>query len=217
MSQYQFDHEWKQERERLTNMEAVFDPMTTECLKKIGVGEGWKCLEVGSGGGSIVEWLSKRVGSTGKVVGADLQTKFLEAIDAPNIEIRQHNILTDDLEPDTFDLACARKVLEHLADPTPTLQKMAAAVRPGGWLLVEDGDMASFRRVTTPNPELFERVYTAFLETMKSAGFNPYLGVDLANMLRGVGLEDVVLRGWTGEWTAAEGNPTGAVYRLTFY
>ena len=63
---------------------------------------------------------------------------------------------------------------------------------------------------------LFERVYTAFLETMKSAGFNPYLGVDLANMLRGVELEDVLLRGWTGEWTAAEGNPTGAVYRLTF-
>ena len=82
--------------------------------------------------------------------------------------------------------------------------------------MVVDGDMASFRQVTTPNPELFERVYTAFLETMKSSGFNPYLGVDLGNMLRGAGLEDVVLRGWTGEWTAAEGNPTGAVYRLTF-
>ena len=97
MSTYQFDHEWKKERERLANMEAVFDPMTTECLEMIGVGEGWKCLEVGAGGGSIVEWLSERVGSTGKVVGTDLQTKFLEAIDASNVEFRQHNILTDDL------------------------------------------------------------------------------------------------------------------------
>ncbi len=48
MSTYQFDHEWKKERGRLANMEAVFDPMTTECLEMIGVGEGWKCLEVGA-------------------------------------------------------------------------------------------------------------------------------------------------------------------------
>lgn len=216
MNAYQFDHEWKQERERLANMEAVFDPMTTQCLETINVEQGWNCLEVGAGGGSIVEWLAQRVGSTGKVVGTDLQTKFLEAIEAPNVEIRQHNILNDDLESDTFDLVCARKVLEHLPDAMATLQKMAAAVRPGGWLLVEDGDMASFRKVSTRDPDLFERVYTAFLETMKSVGFNPYLGVDLGNMLRVVGFDEVALRGWTGEWTAAEGNPTGAVYRLTF-
>jgi SAM-dependent methyltransferase len=216
ISQYQFDHEWQKERERLANMEAVFDPMTIQCLEKIGVGEGWNCLEVGSGVGSIVEWLSERVGSTGKVVGTDLQTKFLEAIDALNVEVCQHNILTDDLEQDAFDLVCARKVLEHLADPASVLQRMVTAARPGGYLLIEDADMASFRRVTTPNPDLFERVYTAFLETMKSGGFNPYLGVELANLLRGAGLADVQLRGWTGEWTAAEGNPTGAVYRLTF-
>lgn len=165
MSQYQFDHEWQKERERLANMEAVFDPMTAQCLESIGVREGWKCLEVGSGGGSIVEWLSKPVGSTDKVIGTDLQIKFLEAIDAPNVEVRQHNILTDDLEQDAFSLVCARKVLEHLADPPSVLQRMVAAV---------------------------------------------------ANMLRATGLADVQLRGWTGEWTAAEGNPTGAVYRLKF-
>jgi len=60
MSQYQFDHEWQKERERIANMEAVFDPMTIQCLESIGVGEGWKCLEIGAGGGSIVEWMSKR-------------------------------------------------------------------------------------------------------------------------------------------------------------
>lgn len=216
MSQYQFDHEWQKERERIANMEAVFDPMTIQCLESIGVDEGWQCLEIGAGGGSIVEWMSKRVGSTGKVVGTDLQTKFLEGIDAPNVEVRQHNILTDNLEQDSFDLVFARNVLEHLTEPASVLERMTAALRPGGWLLVEDGEMASFRRVTTPNPELFERVYTALLDVMTSFGFNPYLGADLANMLRGAGLTDVQLRGWTGEWTAAEGNPTGTEYQLGF-
>jgi hypothetical protein len=52
MSQYQFDHEWQKERERLANMEAVFEPMTTQCLESIGVSEGWNCLEIGSGNGA---------------------------------------------------------------------------------------------------------------------------------------------------------------------
>ena len=215
-SQYQFDHDWQRERERLANMEAVFDPMTIQCLATVGVGDGWNCLEVGAGGGSMVEWLAKRVAPSGRVVATDLQTKFLAAIDASNVEVRQHNVLTDELESNAFDLVSARKVLEHLADPSPALQRMVAAARPGGYVLVEDADMASYRRVTTPRPELFEKVYVAFLETMKASGFNPYLGVDLANLLRGAGLEEVQLRGWTGEWTGAPGDPTGAVYRLTF-
>src|SRR5262249_59261251 len=115
---YLFDHVVKTERERLAAIEAAANPLTIECLEKIGVCEGWRCLEVGAGAGSIAEWLCHRVGPNGRVVATDLQTKFLETIDAHNLEIRQHDITTDELEADAFDLVSARKVLEHLADPT---------------------------------------------------------------------------------------------------
>src|SRR5438105_4243155 len=111
---YLFSHEEKKERERLAAIEAMGDPFTIECLEKIGVGERWRCLEIGAGGGSIAEWLCGRVGPSGKVVATDLQTKFLEAIEASNLEVRKHDITQGDLEHETFDLVSARKVLEHL-------------------------------------------------------------------------------------------------------
>src|SRR5947208_3890577 len=128
---YLFTHEDQAERQRLAAIEAAANPLTIECLEKIGVGEGWRCLEVGAGAGSIAEWLCGRVGPNGKVVATDLQTKFLETIAAPNLEVRKHDITIDELEREAFDLVSSRKVLEHLPNPTAALRRMTEAVRPG--------------------------------------------------------------------------------------
>jgi hypothetical protein len=112
-------------------------------------------------------------------------------------------------------LVSARKVLEHSADPTAALPRMAAALRPGGWLLAEDSDLASFMRVSFPHRERFERAYAKFLEALRSAGFQPTLGVRPGDELRAAGLQDVWLEGVTGEWTAAGDHPVGKVYRMT--
>ncbi len=212
---YLFSHEDKTERERLAAIEAGLDPITIECLQKIGVGEGWRCLEVGAGAGSIAAWLCRRVGPNGTVVATDLQTKFLEAIDAPNLEVRKHDITKEELEPGAFDLVSARKVLEHLADPSAALRRMAAALRPGGWILVEDTDLASFMRVSFPQRERFERAYGKFIEALSSAGFQPKLGVRLGDELRAVGLQNVALKGILIEGTGGSDHPGSKVYRMT--
>src|SRR5438309_9955657 len=167
---YLFTHEDKAERERLAAIEAGLDPLTIECLEKIGVGEGWRCLEIGAGGGSIAEWLCGRVGPSGKVVATDLQTKFLEAIEASNLEVRKHDITKRDLEQETFDLVSARKVLEHLPEPTQALSRSAAAVRPGGWLLVEDTDLAPRRHSSCRHPQRVQPPYPQFIEARSSGG-----------------------------------------------
>jgi SAM-dependent methyltransferase len=212
---YLFDHDAKAERERLAAIEAAANPLTIECLEIIGVTQGWRCLEVGAGAGSIAEWLCRRVGPDGKIVATELQTKFLETIDAPNLEIRRHDITTDELETGAFDLVSARKVLEHLVSPQVALRNMVAALRPGGWLLVEDSDLASFMRVSFCHRERFERSYAKFLEALASGGFQPKLGVRLGDELRAAGLTDVRLKGTTAEWTAAGDHPVGKVYRMT--
>lgn len=106
--QYEFDQEWAEERERLAFREAVLDPGTIRHLEVLAVADGWRCLEVGAGGGSIAEWLCQRVGQAGGVVATDLKTKFLEAIGEPNLEVRRHNIATDELEEASFDLVHTR-------------------------------------------------------------------------------------------------------------
>src|SRR5947209_16298942 len=109
---YLFDEATKAERERLAAIESGLDPFSIECLRNIGVAAGWRCLEIGAGGGSMSEWLCRQVGSGGKVVATDLQTKFLQAIEAPNLEVRRHDITVDEIEQEAFDVVFARKVLE---------------------------------------------------------------------------------------------------------
>jgi ubiquinone/menaquinone biosynthesis C-methylase UbiE len=84
---------------RLQLIEAECDPQTFRFLDALGVGVGWRCLEVGAGAGSVVRWLSRRVGPSGQVVAADIDPKFLGQPHEPNIEVRRFDITSDGLEP----------------------------------------------------------------------------------------------------------------------
>src|SRR4051794_36304435 len=137
---YVFDNAWQQARQRLALLESWHDPGTIHYLEMLGVGRGWHCLEVGGGGGSITEWLCRRVGAGGQVVATDLDTRFLAALEYPALEVRRHNILTDALEQETFDLVHVRSVLMHLPEPAKALGGMVGALKPGGWLLAEEAD-----------------------------------------------------------------------------
>ena len=51
------------------------DAGTIRYLEEIGVSSGWRCLEVGGGGGTIAEWLCQRVGTAGHGAATDLDTR----------------------------------------------------------------------------------------------------------------------------------------------
>ena len=139
---YLWDNTLSAEKARLNAQAAIWDPYTRRYLEEIGVAPGWRCLEVGAGTGTITAWLADRVSPHGSVVATDIDTRFLEAAAIPSVEVRQHNITTDNLEEDEYDLVYARMVLMHLPDADTHLAKMAGAVRPGGWLLVQDADLS---------------------------------------------------------------------------
>jgi 2-polyprenyl-3-methyl-5-hydroxy-6-metoxy-1,4-benzoquinol methylase len=137
VSQYGFDPSWSDERRRLELIERCYDPATTSRLAQLGIRRGWQCLDVGAGGGSIARWMRDEVGREGKVVAVDLDTRFFE--NEPGIEARQLDILTDDLEGDEYDLVHCRLLLHHLrGNQLDALQRMVAAVRPGGVLLASE-------------------------------------------------------------------------------
>lgn len=123
------------ERERLSLLEDISDPRTVARIDELGVRAGWRCLEVGAGGGSVTRWLAERVGPTGYVVATDIDPRFFDKLDASNVEVRRHDIVTDDIEENTFDIVHCRALLLHLPERKRALEQMYAAVRPGGWLL----------------------------------------------------------------------------------
>lgn len=144
MSSYIFDNAAEQPTtQRFASLEAIYDPRTIRFLTETAVGPGWRCLEVGGGSGSIAAWLADRVGDTGHVLVTDIDPRFLATLakaGRPNVEVRRHDVGADPLPEGEFDLIHARLVLIHVPTAQAALARMAAGLRPGGWLVVEDFD-----------------------------------------------------------------------------
>ena len=64
------------EYQRLDLMSKILDPWTRGYLTTVGVAEGWHCLELGGGNGSIAEWLAAKVGASGSVTAIDINRCF---------------------------------------------------------------------------------------------------------------------------------------------
>jgi SAM-dependent methyltransferase len=195
---YVFDQAWQRELERLRSLEALFDPASQRHLAALGVGAGWQCLEVGCGAGSLALWLAEQVGPRGSVLAIDLDPRFLDGHGRANLTVMRHDVRTDALAPASFDLIHARAVLVHLHDPEAVLRRLMAALRPGGWLVIEDVDFGGtaaqmIARYTVPGTEagLFERGYTAVATVFSGVGADPTFGSRVPGLLMQVGLEDV--------------------------
>lgn len=181
------------ERERLRLLEGSFDPGTFRWLDQIGVGSGWRCLEVGAGSGSVARWLADRVGPLGHVVATDLRIGQLAAHSVPNLEVRLHNIITDSIESAHYDLIHLRFVLNNLADHRATLlPKVIGALRPGGWLVVEDPDFASFDGCLRDASTDLARWYYEWVSMYRQhVGVELYAGRRTLHELRAAGLVEV--------------------------
>jgi cyclopropane fatty-acyl-phospholipid synthase-like methyltransferase len=65
------DNQEDNEYYRLRLLEEAFDKKTKTILHHAGLKEGWKCLEIGPGAGSILGWMAEVVGDSGIAVGLD--------------------------------------------------------------------------------------------------------------------------------------------------
>ena len=182
-------------------------------LDALGVEDDWRCLEVGAGGGSIALWLSDHAGS---VLATDLDTTPLSDLSRPNLVVKAHDVLEDDLPEAEFDLIHMRLLLAWLADPREALRRLTRALKPGGTLIAEEMDFVS----VVPDPRMpgqtaraFARVAAAHNAVLADEhGFDPYYGRRVAGDLA-CELADVECEGRAAMWRGAEAG--GAIWRLT--
>lgn len=133
---YVFDSASGLGREQLEYLRILFDPATSTTLETIGVQPGWRCLDLGAGGGSISRWLAERTRPSGTVIAADIDTDHLVA--APGIEVVQHDLNNGVPPGGPFDLIHARALLMHLPRREQLLTELVSALAPGGWLVIAD-------------------------------------------------------------------------------
>jgi SAM-dependent methyltransferase len=194
-SRYVFDNAVTAETElRFSGLEATFDPSTIGYLTGVGVTDGWMCWEIGAGGGSIARWLAERVGPAGRVLATDIDPRFIPPSQLGHLEVIRHDVTVDVIPPGRYDLIHARLVLDHLPQRRDVLTRLAQALRPGGWLLIEDFCHAFERgsKPTSPADAKFRKVLAAlgdFLE--RATGNQGDYATSLPQLLAGLGLAEV--------------------------
>lgn len=167
------------EQERLACLGELLNRTTEHRLAQLPIAAGWKCLEIGAGEGSVARSLASHVGPQGSVVATDINPRFLAGNELPNVEVRRHDILHDDLETDHYDLVHCRMLLMHLPDPASAVRRMTEALRPGGWILIEEGDMISLGPAEASHPRSanFARVTRAISDAVTATKLiDSYLG-----------------------------------------
>ena len=189
MTDYSLDNTWDQTSQRLALLESQLDPISHRRLRALGLNTGFRCLEVGGGGGSITRWLCEQVGVDGYVLATDIEPTLLEQVHYSQLEINQHDILNDPPPSAEFDVVHARWLLHHLPDPGEAMHRMVSAVRPGGWIILEEPDFSPFRLSSS-------QTYTSFMSELTrvavaSSGGDCYWARNMLQQVGSLGLEDV--------------------------
>ncbi|MDJ0895935.1 MAG: methyltransferase domain-containing protein [Alphaproteobacteria bacterium] len=186
-------------------------------MRQVGIEPGWRCLDIGAGGGSMTQWLAEQVGPGGHVVAVDYNPRFLNVPPDLSIEVRKIDIESAELERDTFDLAYTRFVLMHFRDPLQVLRKMVDALKPDGLLVVEGMDVSTMTAVDPQHPMAsgFMRASQKFQDSAyETSLMHTRLGLDLPAMLGSLGMQDI---GNHGRTAVVQGGTLAAhFYRLCF-
>jgi SAM-dependent methyltransferase len=153
-------------------------PLAT-ALERLGIGPGWRCVDVGAGGGDVSVALAEVVGQTGRIYAVDSDPRTRDVVASAAAAHAQVLAITqageDLVLPEAVDLAFCRFLLLHVIDPAVVLHRMAQAVRTGGWVVAQEPITSAGRigGVALSMPD----------------ALHPDVGALLPALVRGTGLE----------------------------
>jgi SAM-dependent methyltransferase len=118
-------------------------PLAT-ALERLGLGAGWTCVDVGAGGGDVTVALAEMVGQDGRIYAVDSDPLTRDEVARAAAAAAQAQVVAltqageDLLLPEQVDLAFCRFLLLHVHDPAVVVRRMAAAVKPGAWVVAQE-------------------------------------------------------------------------------
>lgn len=159
----------------------------------IGVGPGWRTVDVGCGPLGVLDILAARVGPTGQVAGVDREPRFLamaertmreRGLDA--VTCVEASAAATGLPGASFDLVHERLLLNNVPRPADVLAEMTRLARPGGYVVTQDVDWISWTCV--PEHPDWGRLAAAAAAAWSG---DVHVGRRLPALLRDSGLVDV--------------------------
>jgi ubiquinone/menaquinone biosynthesis C-methylase UbiE len=188
------------EHERLTRQAALLEAMTERLLREAGLEAGMRVLDVGSGVGDVGFLAAELVGRHGSVVGIDIDGDALdvarqraELLGLRNVTFVEGDVRSAALDG-AFDAAIGRLVLAYVDDPAVTLRAIAARVRPGGVLALQELDLdPGVHAWSFPEGTLWDETGRLVIETFARAGTHMRMGRQLFAAFLAAGLPAPVM------------------------
>lgn len=174
---------------------AVFvEPSTRVLFREAGITTGMKVLDIGSGAGDVALLAGELVGTTGQVVGVDVDAAIVASANAraQSAGMRQVSFAAGDVRtialPRDFDAVVGRFVLMYTADPAATLRAALRAVCDGGVAAFYEANMGStvMSYPVSPLHQTYGRWITA---AFAHAGVEMAMGTKLHEVFLAAGLQ----------------------------
>jgi ubiquinone/menaquinone biosynthesis C-methylase UbiE len=127
--------------------ESAMQAICARYMSRITLPAGARALEIGCGNGATTKLIMQHV-KPAQLVGVDPSAVFVDMACATFADEPQMSFVVGDAaatrQPDAcFDLVIAHTVFAHLIDPEAALAETRRVLRPGGQLIVFDGDFAT--------------------------------------------------------------------------
>jgi SAM-dependent methyltransferase len=160
---------------------------------------GMSVLDVGCGPGTITVDLAARV-APGQVTAVELTDDVLDLARAEarernqsNVSFATSNVHALDFSDDTFDVAHAHQVLQHVADPVQALCELRRVCVPDGIVAVRDADYAGI--IWFPRPPALDRWLDLYDRAARANGGEPDAGRRLLSWAQEAGFDDITATG----------------------
>ncbi len=139
----------KEGRERVARKLGAHDRDTQqkpdELIAAIGIRPGMTAADIGTGIGYMLPFLSRAVGSGGRVIAEDIFTDFLEQAKATareknlaNVEFVHGTTKGAELPADSVDVALVLDAYHHFDYPEAMLASIRSSLRKGGRIVIVD-------------------------------------------------------------------------------
>jgi ubiquinone/menaquinone biosynthesis C-methylase UbiE len=179
---------------RLNLLHNVYSPAGRRILLQAGLTRGMRVADFGCGVGAVTRMLAEMVGPSGSVTGIDAHgaqlkqaSNICKDVGLMNVSFLEADACATGLPRQWFDLVYCRFLLLHLPDPAACLREMREVLKPGGLLVVEDGDLAS---ATSVPATAFNAFGDLFGRLGPTRGLDYSLSRNLYHMVRDAGFSD---------------------------
>lgn len=183
------------EIERLFVQGEAMAPESLRMLDLIGVGEGWRVLDIGCGPRGITDLLSRKVGRSGRVLGLDMNARFLDVARehaGENTSFIQGDAYNSGLPASSFDLVHMRFVASTAGNPERLIGEAMRLAKPGGVVALQEPDGSTL--VCHPPHPAWDRLKAALLGAFAGVGSDLELARKLYGLVYHSGLQDVQFR-----------------------